>query len=241
MKNQTFDILAITESKCDDTIIDSELHIDEYTIIRKDRNRQGGGVAIYISYNLTFNRLTKFECDVEAICINVTSKNIKPVTICTMYRPPNSSPTLLDSINDMVGNIVTQVNHDVIVLGDFNCDMSPTKNDNMSTSLKSIMSGLLFHQLIDIPTRVTPSSKSIIDLIFCTDPDNHSTVGVYTTSFSDHYLVFTVYGDECPKSIENVIEWRDFKHLDSKEFFSALSKQNFDKILSMNCQNSTHS
>ena len=110
-----------------------------------------------------------------------------------VHRPPNAPANLLDSLNDMVGNIVTQVNNDVIILGDFNCDMSPSKRDNSSNSLQTIMSGLNFYQLIDIPTRETLSSKSIIDLIFCTDPDNHNTTGVFTTSFSDHYLVFTVY------------------------------------------------
>ena len=91
----------------------------------------------------------------------------------------------------MVGKIVTQVNNDVIILGDFNCDMSPSKRDTASNSLQSIMSVLLFYQLIDIPTRETPSSKSIIDVIYCRDKDNHSTTGVFTTYFSDHYLVFT--------------------------------------------------
>ena len=39
---------AINESKIDSSIRDSEIHINNYSIIHLDRNRFGGGVAIYI-------------------------------------------------------------------------------------------------------------------------------------------------------------------------------------------------
>ena len=42
-----FDILAINESKIDPTIRDSEIYINNYSIVRFDRNRFGGGVALY--------------------------------------------------------------------------------------------------------------------------------------------------------------------------------------------------
>ncbi len=43
-----FDILAIIESKIDPTIRDSEIYINNYSIVRFDRNRFGDGVALYI-------------------------------------------------------------------------------------------------------------------------------------------------------------------------------------------------
>jgi exonuclease III len=48
LTNYPFDILAINETKLDSSISDSEIYIHGYTIIRKDRNRNGGGIAIYI-------------------------------------------------------------------------------------------------------------------------------------------------------------------------------------------------
>ena len=48
LANSLFDILAINESKLDDLIPDSEIYIFGYNIIRKDRNRNRGGVALYI-------------------------------------------------------------------------------------------------------------------------------------------------------------------------------------------------
>ncbi len=54
LTNYPFDILAINETKLDSSISDSEIYINGYTIIRKDRNRNGGGIAIYIKNNTVY-------------------------------------------------------------------------------------------------------------------------------------------------------------------------------------------
>ena len=41
------DVLAINESKLDH-VSNDEIHIPGYNIVRKDRNRHGGGVIMYI-------------------------------------------------------------------------------------------------------------------------------------------------------------------------------------------------
>ena len=48
MHDQPFDILTLNETRLDCSILDCEVQIPGYDIIRSDRNRYGGGVAIYI-------------------------------------------------------------------------------------------------------------------------------------------------------------------------------------------------
>ena len=45
--NKPVDIFGINETKLDDSIDNAEVHIQGYNLYRKDRNRLGGGVAIY--------------------------------------------------------------------------------------------------------------------------------------------------------------------------------------------------
>ncbi len=45
-------VLAITETHLDSSFEDSVLHIQEYNIHRRDRNANGGGIAIYIQDHL---------------------------------------------------------------------------------------------------------------------------------------------------------------------------------------------
>lgn len=63
-------MLAINESKLDDTISDIEVYIHGYTIIRKDRSRSGGGVVLYIRENLSYtNRIDLVPENLEMVCV----------------------------------------------------------------------------------------------------------------------------------------------------------------------------
>jgi len=48
----SFDILANNETKLDESIKSSELHIPGYEFIRRDRNKRGGGEGFYIKSSI---------------------------------------------------------------------------------------------------------------------------------------------------------------------------------------------
>ena len=48
------DIICINETKIDDKIHDSDIEVDNYLLVRKDRNSDGGSVAIYNLKGLEF-------------------------------------------------------------------------------------------------------------------------------------------------------------------------------------------
>ena len=47
-------VIGISESKLDETVLDGEIQIPGYTIIRSDRNRHGGGVLCYIKDTICY-------------------------------------------------------------------------------------------------------------------------------------------------------------------------------------------
>ena len=47
--------ICMTETWLDESVFDSEVHIDSYDLRRQDRNRHGVGVCIYIRSDLSFN------------------------------------------------------------------------------------------------------------------------------------------------------------------------------------------
>ena len=55
------DVLAISESHLDPSIDDSEISIDNYEIIRKDRNRFGGGCMLLIKRGIKYRRRLDLE------------------------------------------------------------------------------------------------------------------------------------------------------------------------------------
>ena len=57
------DILCLNETRLSDKISSDEIAIDGYTMYRHDRNRKGGGVAMYVSKDLQ----SIHKCDYETI------------------------------------------------------------------------------------------------------------------------------------------------------------------------------
>ncbi len=84
MINQYLDILILNETRLDDTISDSEISIDKYDIVRRDRSRQGGGVAMYIRSSIghTIRNDIKDE-DLEFLCVQISKPKVKPFLVST--------------------------------------------------------------------------------------------------------------------------------------------------------------
>ena len=75
MNSKCIDILAVNETRLDDTTSSGEVTVPGYALKRDDRNRDRGGVALYIRNTINYERLFDLECEsLEWIGIKV----IKP-------------------------------------------------------------------------------------------------------------------------------------------------------------------
>ena len=86
-------IFGITETHLNGSINDQEIHIAGYDIVRNDCKRgSGGGICAYIRYDLSWHRRPDLESDkIEAIWIEIFIPKSRPILICFMYRPPDTS------------------------------------------------------------------------------------------------------------------------------------------------------
>ncbi len=136
LEKYTFDILAINESKIDNSISNNEIHILRYDIIRNDRNRYGGGVVLYVHDNIPFSiRNDMIPEHLEIISIEVNRPYNKSFLISTWYRPPNSNLDLLDEWALFLGKCDTEIS-ELIIVGDLNCDVSKIPPDPQTRKLK---------------------------------------------------------------------------------------------------------
>ena len=114
-------ILGITESKLDSSIPDQEVKISGYSILRNDRNRNGGGVACYIRADLCFNRRNVFSSSIEYVFFDLLIPKVKPISIGIFYRPPNVNTFLETFLNDL--KLIDFTKSEVYFLGDFNINL----------------------------------------------------------------------------------------------------------------------
>ena len=191
MKNQTVDILAVNETRLDNTIDDSEIAISNYTLTRRDRSRHGGGVAIYIRNPIQFKiRNDLKDDDLELLCIEINKPKMKPFLISTWYRPPNAPIELFEKFNCILNKIESS-HLESTITGDFNCNILADVSDNNTKHLIELCDLCQYSQLITQPTRITASSSTLIDLILTNEPDKFVTSGVQHIGISDHSLIYT--------------------------------------------------
>ena len=94
------DIVCVVETWVDNSILDCELNIPGYSIVRHDRNRHGGGVLMFINNKLSFTVLSCGPNELEFMAITVHYPHCtNKCTNCAFYRPPSSPPAVLEALD----------------------------------------------------------------------------------------------------------------------------------------------
>ena len=77
--------ICITETKTDSTIGNSHIEIDDYVVVRNDRNKHGGSVAMYIHKTVNYKlREDLAYSEIESISIRVKVGNYTPFIVTSI-------------------------------------------------------------------------------------------------------------------------------------------------------------
>ena len=98
---------------------------------------------------------------------------------CVIYRSPSSDTSVLGYVADML-ELAQKENKNVILMGEFNVNMLGI--GSLLSTLLLIVEEYCLTQLISEPTRLTPTSQTLIDVIFVTCP------GLFTGSGTFPFL-----------------------------------------------------
>ena len=214
-EKQQFDVISLNETMLDITISNQEIKIKGYNIVRKDRNRHGGGVAMYIRSTINYSvRDDLSDENIETITVEITKPKSKSFLINSWYRPPNSSQDCFDVYEKLITQMDSE-DKEVILVGDFNCDWSLLANNEANAQTKILAettNALQFEQLINEPTRVTATTKSIIDLAFTNKPEIIIGSGVIHLGISDHSLIYIQRKISVPRAEPKIVKTRQFKY-----------------------------
>ena len=93
-------VIGITKTKLGNTVYDSEVTIDGYSIVRNGRNRKGGGVACYIRSNICYSKKTCLSDNLENILIDLLFPKTKPISVGSFYKAPSQTRFLKQIITE---------------------------------------------------------------------------------------------------------------------------------------------
>ena len=235
VKNNAVDIFALSETWIDNTINSSSIDMPGYILERRDRNSHGGGVACYLKQNVPYLRRKDLENnDIEIMWLEIKSKNQIPLFVGVIYRKPDSPfSTFYNSLESNLEQVFS-FSDNVILLGDLNCNML-TKNP-LSNKVNELCSMYHLDQTIKEPTRITPHSSTLIDVICVSNSVGEITkkAGTNSVGFSDHSLVYVTLSYNLPKSKPEIFSFRSFRHFSEEEFVKDLSSVRWDSIIAEN-------
>ena len=222
LKNNPYTIFTMSETWLDDDFPTGYLYIEDYDFERKDRiNKSGGGVGAYISTKIRYKRRTDLENEaLELMWLEIQPINCKPYLLGIVYRPPNSSVNFFEALEQNIEN-VNVYSDKIILTGDMNCNMLTT--NSLSRKTTQLCNVLHLSQIVTQPTRITPNSESLIDLIFTSKMLGKLPTGVQSVSLSDHSLVYVTLKENTPKSRPRITVARSFRNFKAEQFLSDLN------------------
>ena len=229
--------LIINESKLDDSVPSNSISIDNFhEPLRRDRNRNGGGCLVYISNNLTFKQQTEFQSKhFEHIWVDIRTKN-KVYSINALYRPPNESQDahnlFLQETENILSAMARHTTDNFILASDLNfgniyCRFPHLNPKPLDDSAPELFESFGMTQLIDIPTRVTENTTSLIDLIFCQNIDNVISHGTLP-KIADHDGTFVAFHNVLDKPKVRTRKVFDYKNMNENALIEHIKGIDFD-------------
>ena len=183
------DILGMCETILKKNNPDSQLSINGFNFMRKDRtdvqDKAGGGLLLYYKQSLQVTRRNDPEIsNIESFWSDIILPNSRPFLICTVYRPPNALSNWVDLPEEEL-SMAHATGFELLLMGDFNIDITSFTNPKWNNIIQ--LFDLL--QIVKESTRIMRSTSTIIDHVYTTKPENIITCFLPHYAISDHYPI----------------------------------------------------
>ena len=161
----------------------------------------------------------------EILAINATINN-NDVLFVGIYRAPNATGTdyyrkLEEEFNSLCMWATMECNTPILT-GDLNLDrLRPERTEGkILLSLEEVY-GL--ECLIKDPTRIMPTSETLLDVILTNKPELFKTSGALNPEMSDHHLVYGIMKERVSQHERKVVTFRSTRTLDVEKLNEDLS------------------
>lgn len=176
-----YDVLILTETWLNNSVLSSELFDDRYVVYRRDREtagfhsyKDGGGVLIAVSTKINSVRIDNWQSKCEDLWVTIdisTSHKYRQLALCAVYLPPPLSLPTIDHFIEHCNCVFETTNIPICIIGDFNMakiDWSPgAVNCSLQNTCLRLLEFTNVNRLTQYNT-VKNSSERILDLVLST-------------------------------------------------------------------------
>ena len=195
--NLNFDIICITESRITKSNLPtSNIHIPRYNIEQTPTESSACSTLIYVYQKLSYKNRPDLQIyhtkHLESTFIEILLPDKFNFIIGIVYKHPPMKPYSFNTSFSQLLQKIKRENKKTIITGDFNLNLlNYAKNIGTFEFLESVFSNNFTPQ-INLPTRITGTSSTLIGNILINFQENVYTSGNLTTSISDHLPQFRI-------------------------------------------------
>ncbi len=245
-----FDVIGITETKFQKGIAPiNDPSMTGYKHYHTPTESSKGGALLYVKDSLVFDRRDDLENlmykskELESVFIEVEVTGKKSQIYGCIYRHPCMDINVFNE--DYLEKLLSKLDKEnkmSYLMGDFNMDLLKVESEDKISEYYDILTSHLFVPHITLPTRITSTSKTLIDNIFSNDPDfANGLSGNFTFSISDHLPQFLVMPEvlKGPPKRHNI--YRRQKHYDKEQLVADAIGINWNMTISPDKMDSNYS
>lgn len=228
-------MIFCSETCATDNILDSELKIEHYDLIRCDStSRHTGGTLIYIKQSVKYviieNR--NYNNNTWCLTIEVKTKELKG-NYTVIYHSPSTSDSSFIDILEQIVRLNVNLLKSCVILGDFNIDMS--KHYTYSKRLQHFIEQAGLKQIVNFYTRVTPTSNTIIDLVV-TNNEHISCQCLPNNKISDHETIKITLGSS-QKQLQLKTQVTSWTNYNKHSLLSILQESQWNTFYNLSIDN----
>ena len=187
--SNSYEIFCITETWLSESIFVEEIIPEKFVIYRKDRKSRGGGVLVAVKETIP-TTLVPSPDNLEVITVSINSG--LPITLCTIYIPPNSSDTYQSSLLSYLRDLINSNEH-LVLVGDFNLPDIDWDTLTGTSAFSCAFCDFVFDsnlsQLVD---KSTHTKGNLLDLVLTNSDELVHNLNISSTHHamsSDHSII----------------------------------------------------
>ena len=204
-------IIGITECRLrKNKEVLSNIDLNDYSFEFSAAESTTGGTLIHIENDLRYkickdlNQYREKETESTFVAIIYPNLRNKNKIIGCIYKHPNVP--VAEFTSDFITPLLEKLSCDkkeIILMGDFNINVLKCDSDKDTTDFIDTMYTSSLYPTINTPTRITTTSKTLIDNIFYNDFTKKISTGNILTSISDHLTQYLLISNQTEVSQNN--------------------------------------
>ena len=222
------DLIAITETKLNKKSSIDLVQITGYKFLHNDSFTAAGGTALYIKCSINFiprQDILFHSTEFESTWIEIENNRnkLKNILIGVIYRhPQNNINDFTDNLSNLLHKISLE-NKTICLTGDFNIDALKMNTKNNIGNYFNNLYSFGFKNDVDLPTRITPTSTTLIDHFYHNTHEHDIFTSVICSDITDHFPLLISVKNSITPIKQNTCYKRNYRMLNHDKFKSDLS------------------